>query len=98
MSASYFTRRQKESYSKHRDDVHKPLETVGEKNVVIGTNFRDDHVNIVLLEIYVCETMTRPATPLGEEYKISIHLRNMEDVWPPAGRFYLLGLGSIVVY
>jgi hypothetical protein len=29
--ASYFIRRQKESYSKHRDDVHKPLETVDKK-------------------------------------------------------------------
>jgi hypothetical protein len=29
--ASYSIRRQKESYSKHRDDVHKPLETVSKK-------------------------------------------------------------------
>ena len=66
MFASYFIRRQKESYNKHRDDVHKPLEAVGKKNIVIGANFRDDHAG----NIYVSETTTRSATPLRQEYKI----------------------------
>ena len=37
--ASYSIRRQKESYSKNRDDVHKPLETVGKKECLNWNKF-----------------------------------------------------------